>query len=763
MSLSHQHQAQLTRRLRDFLEELGRENLPYGTNLEIDGVVCLANSNDHAQQVVLKVHHKTAHARPFSEIKPRLPFQETLTVPVSWMNSDDMPQDLSVKDAGQSLLKASKTTTSVLNHAVRLTNKPQPAPLQLVNKVPTPVNVTSLLYQKIMEGVSKPASKPEVREPELPKEKEPEKVEEVDPALTQGENLCKQCSQTVFGGFIGLQTHAWDVHERFVCKTCHHMFTLRCNLRRHERLHEGLKPYKCDSCDKTFSRSTDLRMHMQKHRGTTTPENNSTATSPTSPATCQKCNKTFDGVETLRWHMYKFHKSQDDAWVCTICEQLFPDQESYEEHRETHVASLHQHKRPRFDLEEDENTNDDQVMRDEYQKELQAIDNEANQMNTSEQDESSNESRVQNYPSIKQALAAKSPVPVTNTSRNKRKGNPIKLVQNVSESEEDSFFEPIQYGALRIETVNPGLTASPVPSVESENDPLQHSYNSDVLASSSMSQFSRGTGDFELPTDHLQSLQSLTQIRSPLVIKPDNNASPLSWPRSDLQYSTSPLCRSPALSMHSANTTVDETVTPDRSLDQTPQPVDDGDDDKEYTCSYDNCTELCLGFKAYETHTVSTHSRYPCKLCKQTFSGKNNRTRHMRNHNRAKIYPCPDCGKYFSRPDSMREHRFIHTASYQEDKCRRCGQEFQRKSLLLAHLKNCFRQSRTKNGSIDESPYMFSNLSMPNANTPTRTEEETRSVTPLSIPDPVMRVKLENNNEAILPPALELVMMKKRC
>ena len=55
----------------------------------------------------------------------------------------------------------------------------------------------------------------------------------------------------------------------------------------------------------------------------------------------------------------------------------------------------------------------------------------------------------------------------------------------------------------------------------------------------------------------------------------------------------------------------------------------------------------------------------------------------------------------------MREHRYIHTISYQEDKCRRCQQAFERKSLLLSHLKTCFRSARTKNGSIDESPYMY--------------------------------------------------------
>ena len=55
----------------------------------------------------------------------------------------------------------------------------------------------------------------------------------------------------------------------------------------------------------------------------------------------------------------------------------------------------------------------------------------------------------------------------------------------------------------------------------------------------------------------------------------------------------------------------------------------------------------------------------------------------------------------------MREHQFIHTKSYKEDKCRNCGAVFEKKNLLLAHLKQCYRHKMETGKStkyIDETP-----------------------------------------------------------
>jgi hypothetical protein len=91
----------------------------------------------------------------------------------------------------------------------------------------------------------------------------------------------------------------------------------------------------------------------------------------------------------------------------------------------------------------------------------------------------------------------------------------------------------------------------------------------------------------------------------------------------------------------------------------------------------------------------------------------------------------------------MREHRFTHTLSYQEDRCRRCGEEFDKKSKLLAHLKSCFRQHRTKNGSIDESLFDYP---------PTAVNGNNFDEAPSGLM--LAGIKLENNNEPSMHPFL---------
>lgn len=79
------------------------------------------------------------------------------------------------------------------------------------------------------------------------------------------EMRCKICAQMCYGGFAALQSHTQEIHRRHLCRFCYNSFSLRCNLKRHERLHVGLKPYNCKICSKSFARSTDLKLHMQKH------------------------------------------------------------------------------------------------------------------------------------------------------------------------------------------------------------------------------------------------------------------------------------------------------------------------------------------------------------------------------------------------------------------------------------------------------------------------------------------------------------------
>ncbi|ESO08890.1 hypothetical protein HELRODRAFT_74527 [Helobdella robusta] len=95
--------------------------------------------------------------------------------------------------------------------------------------------------------------------------------------------------------------------------------------------------------------------------------------------------------------------------------------------------------------------------------------------------------------------------------------------------------------------------------------------------------------------------------------------------------------------------------------------------------------------------------QYRCQLCHAAFARNYYLKQHMNKHisqaagtseeNRDKEISCSLCFKTFSRTDIMKEHRLTHTISYKENKCQVCSFISEKKSLLLSHLKKCFRKN----------------------------------------------------------------------
>ena len=57
-----------------------------------------------------------------------------------------------------------------------------------------------------------------------------------------------------------------DGQEGHRCDACGRSFKKRCDLRRHERMHTGVKPYSCSICFKKFSRKDNFITHIRlKH------------------------------------------------------------------------------------------------------------------------------------------------------------------------------------------------------------------------------------------------------------------------------------------------------------------------------------------------------------------------------------------------------------------------------------------------------------------------------------------------------------------
>lgn len=52
-----------------------------------------------------------------------------------------------------------------------------------------------------------------------------------------------------------------------VCNTCGKIFSEASSLRRHMRIHKGVKPYVCQLCGKAFTQCNQLKTHVRTHTG----------------------------------------------------------------------------------------------------------------------------------------------------------------------------------------------------------------------------------------------------------------------------------------------------------------------------------------------------------------------------------------------------------------------------------------------------------------------------------------------------------------
>lgn len=78
-----------------------------------------------------------------------------------------------------------------------------------------------------------------------------------------------------------------------------------CVLRKHERLHNGIRRHCCQECHKAFTTKSSLHCHMTVHSGL-------------KPYACEICTKSFAQKGTLQRHIKSVHEQNKD-YACSLC------------------------------------------------------------------------------------------------------------------------------------------------------------------------------------------------------------------------------------------------------------------------------------------------------------------------------------------------------------------------------------------------------------------------------------------------------------
>lgn len=123
-------------------------------------------------------------------------------------------------------------------------------------------------------------------------------------------------------GEVGVQEAAEMNELTLACPECDKLFKDVSSLRRHEKIHKGLKPFVCIFCSKTFRQATQLKTHLRIHTGE-------------KPFNCPDCDKCFAQKCQLVAHR-RMHHGEEKPYTCERCGFKFATSSNYKIHIRLH-------------------------------------------------------------------------------------------------------------------------------------------------------------------------------------------------------------------------------------------------------------------------------------------------------------------------------------------------------------------------------------------------------------------------------------------
>ncbi|TUS40679.1 Myoneurin [Bagarius yarrelli] len=263
------------------------------------------------------------------------------------------PRTKSLPSEAAAMLNPEETSTQILQkESVRKRGRPRSKPP--VSEIPESDNTEGgLESDKQDEGPDQEnnQSTASSSEPLDSKQEPPENAKKIRTS-TRKRSLSRKLRESQAGNDENEQEEAaeeegseeWEEEEeeeqqvrvlqdklRPICNVCGNLFSEMSSLRRHMRIHKGLKPYQCQLCGRCFRQGNQLKTHLRIHTG------------GEKPFSCDRCDASFAQKCQLVYHC-RMHHGEEKPHKCDVCPAAFATSSNLKIHMSSLISHTRKHK-----------------------------------------------------------------------------------------------------------------------------------------------------------------------------------------------------------------------------------------------------------------------------------------------------------------------------------------------------------------------------------------------------------------------------------